>query len=300
MRRRLVIVGLRRVGRACGEAIAATREFSVAGIVRRPQSLGEPLPAALRDVPVAPHPSALGSFDAALICLPAPLVRDAAVDLLQHGTPIVEAAVLPASVYSSHAEDIGRAARRRRVAAVIGAGWSPGALSLFLGLFAVLCPQGETKVHDRPGVSLHHTVAARATSGVKDALCAEFRSASGRMLRTVYVELERDADPRQVAQAIEADPLFLDEQTLVLPVESVAALEDEGHGAVLERWGKAAGKAHQRFLLEGRFDFASVTAEIMVAAARALPELPPGAHPLRDLPLAALRRGLASAEPGAS
>jgi diaminopimelate dehydrogenase len=49
--------------------------------------------------------------------------------------------------------------------------------------------------------------------------------------RYVYVELQSDADPEQVAATIRADPLFLDEETLVLPVESAAALEAEGHGS---------------------------------------------------------------------
>jgi diaminopimelate dehydrogenase len=290
MRRRLAIVGLGRVGRACGEAIAATEDFAIAGIVRRPESLGQPLPAALAGIPVAPHASELPSFDAALICLPPTLVREAAIDLLQHRTAIVEAAILPPAVYPAHVEAIGRAASRHGVAAIVGAGWNPGALSLFRGLFAVLCPQGKSELRDRPGVSLHHTLAARAVSGVKDALCAELHTAAGAVQRYVYVELEAGADLPAVTHAIEADPLFLDEETLVLPVDSLAALEDEGHGVVLERWGTSAAKPHQRFLLEGRFDFASVTAEVMAAAARALPGLLAGAHSLSDLPLATMSK----------
>lgn len=150
MRRRMAIIGLGRVGRACGEAIAATSDFRVAGIVRQPQSLGEPLPAALRGVPVAPHPSELGGFDAALICLPAALVRETAVNFLQHRIPIVEAVVLPPATYPAHMEAIGRVALRHKVAAVIGAGWNPGALSVFRGLFAALCPQGHIEAGTGP------------------------------------------------------------------------------------------------------------------------------------------------------
>jgi diaminopimelate dehydrogenase len=290
MRRRLAIIGLGRVGRACGEAINASEDLAVAGLVRRPESLGRPLPATLREVPVAPHASELGSFDAALICLPAALVREAAVGLLQHRIAIVEAAVLSPASYASHADEIGRVALRHKVPAVIGAGWNPGALSLLRVLFAVLCPQGHDEVRDRPGVSLHHTLAARSVSGVKDALCTELRTGAGAMQRYVYLELEPGADLPRVTQAIQADPLYFDLETLVLPVDSVAALEDEGHGVVLERWGTSGGKAHQRFLLEGRFDFPSITAQVMVAAARALPALAPGAHHLADLPLAALSK----------
>jgi len=284
MKRRLAIIGLGRVGKACAEAIAACEDLAAAGIVRRPESLGLPLPQALLGVPVAPHASELGGLDAALICLPRPLVLEAATDLLQHRIPIVEAATVPSAGYRSYQRQIDQVALRHKVAAVVGAGWEPGMLSLFRGLFATLCPKGHTATRDRPGVSLHHTLAARQVSGVKDALCAELRAGSGEIQRYVYLELEHGAALPRVQQMIENDPLFLDEETLVLPVDSIAALEDEGHGVVLERWGTSAAKAHQRFLLEGRFDRVAVTAQVMVAAARALPTLAPGAHVLADLP----------------
>ena len=88
MKRRLAIIGLGRLGKACGEAIVATEDLAVAGIVRRPKSLNQPLPETLRGVAVAPHASELGSFDAALICLPTAVVLEAATDLLQTVSPL--------------------------------------------------------------------------------------------------------------------------------------------------------------------------------------------------------------------
>lgn len=83
--------------------IVATEDLAVAGIVRRPESLNQPLPAALRGVAVAPHASELGSFDAALICLPTAVALDleAATDLLQHRLPIVEAATVASATYQT-------------------------------------------------------------------------------------------------------------------------------------------------------------------------------------------------------
>ena len=88
MKRRLAIIGLGRLGKACGEAIVATEDLAVAGIVRRPDSLNQPLPETLRGVAVAPHASELESFDAALICLPTAVVLEAATDLLQTVSPL--------------------------------------------------------------------------------------------------------------------------------------------------------------------------------------------------------------------
>jgi diaminopimelate dehydrogenase len=291
-RLRLAIIGLGRVGMACATAIATTDDLAIAGIVRRPESLGQPRPDQLRDVPVALHADQLGRLDAALICLPAALVGEAALKLVQHGVPIVEAAPLPADALASHRQAIHRLAQRRRVAAVIGAGWDPGVLGIFSGLLAVLCPKGRSEMRNRPGISLHHTLAARSVPGVEDALCAELGTAGGGRRRYVYVELAPGAAYELAAQAIRSDPLFAEEETIVLPVESLASLEDEGHGVVLERWGSASGLGHQRFLLEGRFDRHAIAAQVMVAAARAAPTLLPGAYALADVPPAALWRGL--------
>ena len=65
---------------------------------------------------------------------------------------------------------------------------------------------------------------------------------------------------------------------MIEPVDSISALEEEGHGLVIERWGRASGKDHQRFLLEGRFDRVALAGQVMAAAARALTLLQPGAH----------------------
>jgi diaminopimelate dehydrogenase len=44
-----------------------------------------------------------------------------------------------------------------------------------------------------------------------------------------------------VAATIKSEPLFLGEETLVFPVESIAALEGEGAGVVLQRDCSASG-----------------------------------------------------------
>jgi diaminopimelate dehydrogenase len=129
---------------------------------------------------------------------------------------------------------------------------------------------------------------AKSVKGVNDALCTEVRAADGRLQRYVYVELKQGANADQVAQAIRADPLFLGEETRVFPVESLASLEQEGRGVVLDRRGSSERLGRRHFVLEGRFDEVAMTAEVMLAAARALPDLDPGAYSLADVPLSAL------------
>jgi diaminopimelate dehydrogenase len=284
----LAVVGFGRIGKACAEALLDSKELVLAAVVRRLDSLAQSLPEAFRKIPVVSHVAQVQTVEAALLCVPLPQVLDAAHECLQHGIPIVESSVLHGEAFLAHRDEIHRLAIRHKVPAIVGAGWDPGALSLFRSLFALLAPEGYTETSHRVGVSLHHTAMARQIAGVKEALCTEQRATNGRRQRYVYVELEQGVDADRVGDAIRADPLFLNDETLVFPVESIAALEQEGRGILLERRGAPGRLGHQQFLLEARFDESLLTAHMMLAAAHALPQLKPGAHSFLDLRLSAL------------
>ncbi|MDH5195199.1 MAG: diaminopimelate dehydrogenase [Nitrospira sp.] len=220
--------------------------------------------------------------------MPTNAVMEAASQILQHGIPIVDCAILHGESFHAYKEAIHKLAFHHNAPAVVGAGWDPGALSVFRSWLALLTPGGVTETTHRPGITLRHTVMAKNVVGVKDALCTEVRAADGRLQRYVYVELEKGVNADLVAQAIRADPLLLGEETQVFPLESLASLEQEGRGVVLDRRGSSQRLGRRHFVLEGRFDEAVVTAEVMLAAARALPDLDPGAYSLADIPLSAL------------
>jgi diaminopimelate dehydrogenase len=285
---RLAVVGFGRVGQICAEVLLERQDFVLAAVVRRSDSLAHALPEAFCEIPVVSHLSPVQNVQGALLCVPLPQVFDAAHECLQHGIPIVESSVLHGEAFHAHREAIHRIAVRHKVPAIVGAGWDPGALSLFRSLFALLAPKGHTDTTHRVGVSLHHTAMAQSIAGVKEALCTEQRGPNGTRQRYVYVELEQGVDVDRVIEAIHADPLFLNEETLVFSVESIAALEQEGRGVLLERRGAPGRLGHQQFLLEARFNDVLLTAQMMLAAARALPHLKPGAYSLLDVPLSAL------------
>ena len=285
---RLGIVGFGRVGRASADVVLERKDLTLAAIVRRLDSLAQPLPDVFSKVPVVSHTAQVAHMDGALLCVPAAQVFEAAHDCLQHGVPIVESSILHGEAFQIHREAIHRLAVRFDVSAIVGAGWDPGALSLLRSLFGLLVPEGELATTHRVAASLHHTAMARQVRGVKEALCTEQVAADGARQRYVYVEVEPGVDVAQLSAAIRADPLFLQDDTHVFPVESIAALEQEGRGVVLERRSGLGSQGHQRLLFEARFDDAMMTARTMVAAARALPGLSPGAHALLDLPLSAL------------
>ncbi|GAB3391508.1 hypothetical protein GCM10027514_35540 [Azotobacter armeniacus] len=166
----------------------------------------------------------------------------------------------------------------------MGAGCDPGILSLFRSHFALLIPHGHTKSSLHTGTSLHHTLAAEGIKGVRKALATELKTQERTVQRYVYVELEPGADTAAVEHAISHDPLYLAEETLVFPVDSIATLEETNRGVLLERHAAAGDASHASLLLEARFNETELAARMMLAAARALPFLQAGAHSLLDLP----------------
>jgi diaminopimelate dehydrogenase len=281
---RLAIVGLGRLGRNCAEAILADPACELAGVVRRPEGA----PAPWLKAPAVSHIAELDGVDAALVCVPVDRVRDVAQALLQRRVPVVECARLHGDAFVAHKAELNRLALNYRAHAVVGAGCDPGILSLFRSQFALLVPHGHTQASLHTGASLHHSLAAAGVAGVRNALATEQRTAAGATQRYVYVELEPAADPVAVAAAIAGDPLFLDAETLVFPVASLADLEQVNRGVLLERHAAPGAPGHAHFLLEARYAEAELAAQVMLAAARALPLLKHGAHSLLDLPPGAL------------
>jgi diaminopimelate dehydrogenase len=272
-RRRLAIIGFGRLGSACAQAARDSAEFDIGGVVRR---AAVRLPAPFAHVPVATHLRDLAHVDAALLCVPPGEATAVAREVLQFRVPIVECAIVAGTGATAHYAAIEAATHNFRATAVVGAGWNPGVLPLLQHAFEMLVPQGVTSITPRPAVGLHHTEAVHNIPGVRDALTTESRDAEGRLTRYVYAELAQGVDPAGVQAALDADPLFAGERTLLFPVDSLARLDETGHGLLLERRGTAHAGVHQNILLEARFDAASFAARVMLDAAGRLPHLKQG------------------------
>jgi diaminopimelate dehydrogenase len=277
-RRRVAVVGFGQLGRRCMEALKEAADLELAGVVRRQDSAAR-LPAPWQDVSVVRHMSELRNVDAALVCVPTQVVRGVAEEILQRHVPIVECARLEGHALAEHHRALDTYARGHRVAAIVGAGWDPGAMPLLQRIFTLLIPDGQITVTNRPGVNLHHTAVAEGIAGVKGALATEYRGGDGRLMHYLYVELEKHAALEHVHAAIAAEPEFLGEALTVLPVESIAALEETGHGTVLERRGSARTGPHPTLLLEARFEVHDFAARVMVNALNQLGPNQVGASP---------------------
>lgn len=276
-RTRVAIVGFGRLGRACAASVREHDDLELAGVVGRP-GVAVALAPPYAKLPQAGHVRDLGRVDAALLCVPVKEAEPVALELLQQGCAVLECAQVEPSHREAYWGALAHAALRHRTRVMTGAGWDPGALTLMRAAFETLIPRGETAALRRPATSLHHTAAAETVEGVAGALAVERRDADGRLRRYLYLETRKGADRRAVAAAIEADPAFAGEQTEVLFVDSLEAVDQEAQGVLLERRGTASHGPHQTLLLEVRADPAVLAARVMADAVRGLLGLPFGGH----------------------
>ena len=136
-------------------------------------------------------------------------------------------------------------------------------------ILLALAPKGLTYTNFGPGRSMGHTVAAKSKEGVKNALSMTIPLGTGIHRRMVYVELEEGADFKTVEAAILADDYFAHDETHVIPVESIDALNNVAHGVNLVRSGVSGETHNQRFEFNMTINNPALTGQVMVSCARA-------------------------------
>jgi diaminopimelate dehydrogenase len=166
--------------------------------------------------------------------------------------------------------------KKNNVASVISAGWDPGSDSVIRTLLLAMAPKGLTYTNFGPGMSMGHSVVARSKKGVKNALSMTIPTGTGVHRRMVYVELEDGAKLEDVANEIKTDSYFSHDETHVMAVESVDALQDMGHGVLIERKGVSGKTQNQLFEFTMKINNPALTAQIMTSCARAAVKQRPG------------------------
>lgn len=268
------------MGLAALEALLLSPDFELAGVVRRKAS-----PLAHRpDLPVATTVDELGRVDGAILCGPSRLVGAQAAPLLERGISTVDSFDIHGSPLLEHRDLLDRAARAGDAAAAIAAGWDPGLDSVVRILMEAAAPRGKTHTTFGPGMSMGHSVAAKAIPGVRDAVSMTLPAGPGIHRRKVYVELEEGADGEEVKRALKADAYFASDETEVAIVERAADKVDLGHGVQLEREGASGIREGQRFGWTMRIDNPALTGQVLVGALRAAFRQQPGCYTLIEIP----------------
>lgn len=277
---RAAVIGYGNIGKYVVEALEAAPDFEIAGVVRRDPS--NP-PAELAPYRVAGSIGELGKVDAAIICSPSRRVEEQASKILAMGINTVDSFDIHSEIAGLRSR-LGAIARAHGAAAIVAAGWDPGSDSVVRALMEACVPRGITYTNFGPGMSMGHTVAVKAVPGVRAALSMTIPTGTGIHRRMVYVETEEGADFAAVVEKIKTDPYFSGDETHVRKVECVASLLDMGHGVNLVRKGVSGLTHNQLMEFNMRINNPALTAQILVASARASLLRQPGAYTLIEIP----------------
>ncbi|MDR0422214.1 MAG: diaminopimelate dehydrogenase [Proteiniphilum sp.] len=284
---RTAVVGYGNIGKYVVEALQSAPDFEIAGIVRRDAAN---IPAELREYVVTDSVSQLKEADVAILCTPTRNVEKSAITCLESGINTIDSFDIHGQILPLR-ESLDKVAKKHHAVSVISAGWDPGSDSVIRTLLEAMAPRGITYTNFGPGMSMGHTVAVKAVDGVKAALSMTIPAGTGVHRRMVYIELKEGYDFRTVAQAIKADDYFAHDETRVFQVEDVKALKDMGHGVLMERKGVSGNTQNQQFRFDMRINNPALTAQILVAAARASLKLQPGAYTMIEIPAVDLLPG---------
>ena len=247
---KVAILGYGNIGRAAEQAINAAPDMTLAGIYH--------------------HNDCLNCIDAdvMLLCTPTREVQKFATVLAARGICTVDSFDIHGQIWNLR-EALDAVCKTNKSVSIISAGWDPGSDSMVRALLMALAPKGITYTNFGPGRSMGHSVAAKAIPGVKNALSMTIPLGTGVHRRMVYIELEEGADFKTVEAAILSDDYFAHDETHVIAVPDVDALNNVAHGVHLERSGVSGETHNQRFEFNMTINNPALTGQVMVSCARA-------------------------------
>lgn len=278
---RAAIVGYGNIGQYVLDAILSSPDFEVAGIVRRDPNN---VPDELKKYPVVRTVKELKDVEVAILCTPTRSVEEYAKECLAAGINTVDSYDIHGGIVALR-RSLDAVAKANNAVSVISAGWDPGTDSMVRSMFEFMAPKGITYTNFGPGMSMGHTVAVKAIKGVKAALSMTIPVGTGIHRRMVYIEVEDGHNFADVAAAIKADDYFAHDETHVMQVECVDNLKDMGHGVNMVRKGVSGDTQNQLLDFNMKINNPALTAQVLVASARATLKQKPGAYTMIEVPV---------------
>lgn len=275
------IVGYGNIGKYVLDAILSSPDFEVAGIVRRNPS---DVPAELKSYKVVASVKELGKVDVAILATPTRSVEAYAKECLALGINTVDSYDIHGGIVDLR-RSLDASAKEYKAVSIISAGWDPGTDSMIRSMFEFMAPKGVTYTNFGPGMSMGHTVAVKAIKGVKAALSMTIPLGTSIHRRMVYIEVEEGHKFADVAAAIKADDYFAHDETHVTQVDCVDDLKDMGHGVDMVRKGVSGDTQNQLLDFNMKINNPALTAQVLVASARASLKQNPGAYTMIEVPI---------------
>lgn len=278
---RAAIVGYGNIGHFVLDALEAAHDFEVAGIVRRD---AKNIPERLKKYTVVQSVSDLKDVDVAVLSTPTRSVETYAIECLKLGINTVDSFDIHGNIVELR-RSLDKVAKENNRVSIISAGWDPGTDSMVRSIMEFMAPKGITYTNFGPGMSMGHSVAAKAIDGVKDALSMTIPLGTSVHRRMVYIELKDGYKFENVANAIKSDDYFSHDETHVIKVDSVDALKDMGHGVNMIRKGVSGTTQNQLLEFDMKINNPALTAQVLVASARAAMKQQAGAYTMIEIPI---------------
>lgn len=280
---KIVIVGYGHVGQGAAEAVLESSDMELVGIVELPH-LVESIKQKVKDIPVVSEVKDLGKVDVAILAINSRAVPEIAPIYLKMGINTVDCYDVHGEAVVQLRAHLDRLAKKYGVVAITAAGWDPGTNSIIRTVMEAIAPRGVTTVNFGPGMSMGHTVAAKAIPGVKNAISITVPNGMGLHKRMVYIELQDGYEFEHVSEAIKKDPYFVHDETHVFCVENVNDLIDMEHHVHIKRKGVSGRTHNQKMEYIMSVVNPAATGQIMVSAARASLKQEPGCYTLVEIP----------------
>ncbi|MDD4009339.1 MAG: diaminopimelate dehydrogenase, partial [Fermentimonas sp.] len=182
---RAAVVGYGNIGKYAIETLESSPDFEIAGVVRRNASDITP---ELRKYNVVSNITELKNVDVAILCTPTRNIEKYAKECLSAGINTVDSFDIHSQILDLR-NSLNETAVKYNAVSVVSAGWDPGSDSVVRTLMEAMAPKGITYTNFGPGMSMGHTVAVKAISGVKAALSMTIPTGTGVHRRMVYIEL---------------------------------------------------------------------------------------------------------------
>lgn len=285
---RAAVVGYGNIGKFTIEALEASNDFEIAGVVRR--NGAENKPAELAQYEVVKDIKELKDVDVAILATPSRSCEEYAKQILPLGINTVDSFDIHTGILD-YRNTLMPICKEHNCVSVISAGWDPGSDSIVRTLMQSLAPKGLSYTNFGPGMSMGHSVCVRSKEGVKNALSMTIPLGEGIHRRMVYVELEDGAKLEDVTAAIKADPYFASDETHVFAVSSVDDVRDMGHGVHLVRKGVSGKTQNQRLEFNMSINNPALTAQVLVNVARASMRMQPGCYTMIEIPVVDMLAG---------
>lgn len=286
---KVCVVGYGNIGRSVIEALNASADMELVGVVRR--SVDSDCPKELCDVQVVDNVNNLSQKpDVAILCTPSRSIPTVAAQYLALGINTVDSYDIHYTIYDLKLQ-LEAEAKKTNSVAVIAAGWDPGSDSVVRALMESCAPKGITYTNFGPGMSMGHTVAVKAIKGVKAALSMTIPLGTGIHRRMVYIEIEDGYALEDVRERIKSDAYFENDETHVIVVDDVNKLIDMGHAVSMIRKGVSGATQNQIFEFDMHINNPALTAQNLVNCARASMRQASGAYTMVEIPVIDLLAG---------